>query len=185
MFFGGGLSNHYLVQVAVVVSLLPWSQDINKPPPHSLLIFTFTFLCEYGQFWIQENQVFCCWLWGWLVLHAWQLCMLVIKHVGSPLPQMCKTNRFASLCLVWLIQFLTDLVTKWCKIKCYFPGNVSMGAWGFCKSPLCKHVCSLSPVSTTPGGGGWLILDLGKIHACTVGFCKKPQAPMNVGTMRV
>ena len=99
----------------------------------------------------KKTKFFCCWLWGWLVLQAWQLCMLVINHVGSPLPQMCKTNRFASLCLVWLIQFLTDLVTKWCKIKCYFPGNVSMGAWGFCKSPLCKHVFSLSPVSTTPG----------------------------------
>ena len=31
-----------------------------------------------------------------------------------------------------------------------------MGALGFCKSPLCKHVFCLSPVSTTP-----------KIHTCS------------------
>ena len=27
------------------------------------------------------------------------------------------------------------------------------------------------------GCGGWLILDLGKIHACTVGFCKNLRHP--------
>ena len=44
----------------------------------------------------------------------------------------------------------------------------AMGAWGFCKSPLCKHVLCLSPVDYPP-------LDLGKIHACTVGFSKNPR----------
>ena len=43
-----------------------------------------------------------------------------------------------------------------------------MCAWGFGKSPLFKHVFFLSPVSS-------MILDLGKIHAFTDGFCKKPQ----------
>ena len=43
-----------------------------------------------------------------------------------------------------------------------------MCAWGFGKSPLFKHVFFLSPVSS-------MILDLGKIHACTVGFCKNPR----------
>ena len=43
-----------------------------------------------------------------------------------------------------------------------------MGAWGFCNSTLlCKHVF------------GWLILDFGIIHACTVGFCKTFSIPTN------
>ena len=60
------------------------------------------------------------------------LWMFVISLKNDSLPPLCKTNRIASLYPVWLISFLdqTDLVTQWCKIKCYFPGNVStMGAW--------------------------------------------------------
>ena len=63
-----------------------------------------------------------------------------------------------------------------CKYTCgQSPGGHDGWVPGFFKrSPLysvCKHLC----INHTQlgGGGGWLLLDFGKINTCTVGFYRK------------
>ena len=61
----------------------------------------------------------------------------------------------------------------------------SMGVCGFCRSPLCKYVFCLSPVSTLLGGGGWLIVDTGlSQNTCFhsgKNRCKNPRHPCKNG----
>ena len=58
--------------------------------------------------------------------------------------------------------------------------TVTHGCLGFLQKPTVQACISFAQVQYQPPGGGgwwWLILDLGKIHACTVGFCKNPRHP--------
>ena len=57
----------------------------------------------------------------------------------------------------------------------------TVGVWGFCKSPLCKHLfCQYQQPHHQ------LILNSGKINVCiALSFCKKPQASKSFDLLRL
>lgn len=80
-----------------------------------------------------------------------------------------RLSVFFSSFAFFLLNYLkTTTTTTTCKYE------NTMGTWGFCKSPLCKHLFCPSQVSTTPHTA---LRQNGCLWLAQCGLLQKPQAP--------
>ena len=94
-------------------------------------------------------SLFWSWLWNRKIVKFCNLLSMVVSDLKS----ICLLN-FVVAFMHCMLRLKPD---KYFKIRRWFTNAL--------KDPLPKS------------SGGWLILDLGKIHACTVGYCKSPRHP--------